>query len=201
MDTNIVMALISAGAALLGSVIGASATIMATILNKKMQEKGKVTLYMRHVASNSGKNWGYYQGSRGMYFRVPLWVDVINECGIPRIIRDINLYAYKEGKEVKEFTQIQRIGDGENAFKFGENEAYTLVIPERSSKRYNLEFMLRKNDINTKEQEFDQLVVMYFDEKNRKYVYNLEKINICWKVGELENGKGWIRLREPLNKK
>ena len=45
MDTNIVMALISAGAALLGSVIGASATIMATILNKKMTEKGKVTLY------------------------------------------------------------------------------------------------------------------------------------------------------------
>lgn len=79
MDTNIVMALISAGAALLGSIIGASATIMATILNKKMQENGKVTLYMRHVASNSGKNWGYYQGSKGMYFRVPLWVDVINE--------------------------------------------------------------------------------------------------------------------------
>ena len=198
MDTNIVMALISAGAALLGYVIGASATIMATILNKKMQEKGKVTLYMRHVASNSGKNWGYYQGSRGMYFRVPLWVDVINECGIPRIIRDINLYAYKEGKEVKEFTQIQRIGDGENAFKFGENEAYTLVIPERSSKRYNLEFMLRKNDINTEEQEFDQLVVMYFDEKNRKYVYNLEKINICWKVGELKNRKEWIQLRELI---
>lgn len=189
------MCLISSGSALLGAVIGAGATIVATILNEKLQEKGKVTLYMRHVASGTGKKWGYYQGETGMYLTVPVWLDVINESGIPRIIRDINMYAYKEGKEIKEFTQIQRIGDGKDAFKLGENEAYTLVIPEKSAKRYKLEFMLKKMDIDTEKQEFDQLVVIYFDEKNHKYAYDFEKISVCWKCGELKTTKGWIQLK------
>ena len=113
LDANQQNALISAGAALLGAIIGALATLATTWLNKKIQSSGKVSLYAKIVHSKGEVNapWGYYRSGikSGLFMQVPIWLDVCNTCGISRIIRNINLYAYSDKDEVAVFTQIQRM--------------------------------------------------------------------------------------------
>lgn len=70
LNANQQIALISTGAALLGAIIGALATIVATWVNKKVQSSGKVSLFAKIVYSkkktiNRGditevkQKWGY----------------------------------------------------------------------------------------------------------------------------------------------
>lgn len=56
MDINLQATLISAGAALFGSIIGVLGTLLGIWLNKKMQSSGKISLYARVVYSESAMN-------------------------------------------------------------------------------------------------------------------------------------------------
>lgn len=195
-DVNQQITLISAGAALLGAVIGALATLAATWLNKKVQSYGKISLYAKIVYSKGKANmpWGYYKGQDGLFMQVPIWLDVCNTCGISRIIRNINLHAYSGKDEVATFTQIQRYGDGEKAIPFGDNECYTLVIPANSARRYNLQFMLHEKELPPDKKAFDELILTYFDEKNNIQAFHFVKPNQCWIEGALKIEKQWISL-------
>ena len=192
------IALISAGAAILGSIIGAAASLLAVWLGKKIQASGKISLYVKivHSKSTSHLPWGFYQSDRkpGLYFQVPLWLDVVNTCGISRVIRNFNLYAYKEKTEVASFIQVQRIGDGENAILLGDHESYSLVIPANSTRRFDLEFILHEADLPKNSKTFDQLILTYFDEKDSIHAYYFTTIDSCWVEGSLEMSREWTKL-------
>lgn len=194
------IAIISAGAALLGSLIGAIATLLGTWLTKKMQESGKVTLFVKPVFSHSDiKNWsGFYrsQTKNGLFLQIPVWLDVCNTSGIPRIVRNINLYAYKGKKEIAPLTQIQRIGDGEKAILLGDHESYTLVVPANSARRFNLEFMLHEQDIMSDQKDFDELILSYFDEHNTIHAFHFSKVDSCWVESQLSLTKEWIPMEK-----
>lgn len=125
---------------------------------------------------------------------VPLWLDVCNTSGIPRILRNVNLSAYSDKKEIAPFTQMQRSGDGEKAVLFGEQESYTLVIPANSAKRFDLVFMLHEAELMSGEKDFDKLILTYFDEKNQIHAFHLAAIERCWVRGSLPKPKEWIAL-------
>lgn len=200
LDANQQIALISAGAALLGAIIGALATLAATWLNKKVQSSGKVSLYAKIVHSKGDINrpWGYYksQYKLGLFMQVPIWLDVCNTCGVSRIIRNVNLYAYADKDEVAAFTQIQRIGDREKAILLGENESYTLVIPANSACRFDLSFILHEQELPPDKKAFDELILTYFDEKNNVQAFHFVKLNHCWVEGALRIEKQWITLNK-----
>lgn len=197
------VALISAGAALLGSVIGAASTLLATWLNKKMRISGKISLHTKivYVPAGNHQSWGYYTSNTkpGLYMLIPLWLDVCNTSGISRILRNVNIYAYLEKKEIASFTQIQRLGDGENVTRFGENESYTLVVPENSAKRFELLFVLYENEVLAENKEFDELVLTYFDEKNSVHAFHFAGIKQCWVKGALPEKRNWITLDRRCN--
>lgn len=198
LDANQQIALISAGAALLGAIIGALATLATTWLNKKVQSSGKVSLYAKIVNSkgNINKPWGYYKSENksGLFMQVPVWLDVCNTCGVSRIIRNVNLYAYAGKDEVSAFTQIQRIGTGEEAIPLGDNESYTLVIPSNSARRFDLSFILHEEELPPDKKAFDELILTYFDEKNNVQAFHFVKPNHCWVEGALRIEKQWITL-------
>ena len=127
---------------------------------------------------------------------VPLWLDVCNTCGISRILRNVNLYAYYGKNEVAAFTQIQRIGDGNEAILLGENESYTLVIPANSARRYDLLFELHEQDIPSGSKEFDEIILTYFDEKNNIHAFHFVKPGRCWVEGPLDYINNWITLNK-----
>ena len=196
LDSNQQIALISAGAALLGAIIGALATLATTWLNKKVLSSGKVSLYAKLVYSQKDfRSWGYYRSgiNSGLFMQVPIWLDVCNTCGVSRIIRNVNLYAYDGKDEVAAFTQIQRIGD-ENATLLGDNESYTLVIPANSARRFNLHFILHEQELPPDKKSFDELILTYFDEKNNIRAFHFVKPNSCWVEGPLKIEKKWVCL-------
>ena len=198
LDANQQIALISAGAALLGAIIGALATLAATWLNKKVQSSGKVSLYAKivHTKGKINKAWGYYKsaGNSGLFIQVPIWLDVCNTCGVSRIIRNVNLYAYAGMDEVAAFTQIQRVGDGEEAILLGDNESYTLVVPANCARRFDLSFVLDEKEMPPEKKEFDELILAYFDEKNNIQAFHFVKPNLFWVEGALKIEKQWITL-------
>lgn len=191
-------AIVSGVIGLSGAVIGALATLIATCLTRKLQTSGKVTLFARMVYSKSSvdKACGYYpcQTEPGLYLRIPLWLDIVNTSGVSRIVRNVNLYAYSGKKEIASFTQIQRIGDGESAISLGNNEAYTFVIPPNSACRFDVEFILKERDLSSDEKEFDEIIISYFDEKNRIHAFHLINIDFCWAVKKIPMKKEWIAL-------
>lgn len=203
LDINQQIALISAGAALLGSVIGAAATLFATWMTKRLQTIGKVSLYVKMVYSKGTINdpWGFYrsQSKSGLFMLVPIWLDVCNTSGIPRIVRNINLHAYANKKEVLAFTQIQRIGSGDTAIPLGDNESYTLVVPANSARRFDLEFVLHEQDLPPDKKQFDELIITYFDERNTIHTFHFIKVERCWVEGSLNEEKEWITLDKRCN--
>lgn len=190
--------LISAGAGLTGAVIGACATLLSVWLTKKLQTSGKVSLFAKivHIPTGSHQAWGYYTSEREqkLYMAVPLWLDVCNTSGISRILRNVNLSAYFDKKEIASFKQIQRSGDGESAIRFGENEAYTVVVPANSAKRFEMLFILHEMDLPPEAKDFDKLILTYFDEQNRIRSFHLAAIEQCWVEGALPEQKAWITL-------
>ena len=202
LDLQMQIAIISAGAALLGSLIGALATILSSWVTRKTQYIGKVTLYVKIVYEKTNeernasrtKTWRFQQDGNCKMMVVPIWLEVCNTCGAPRIIRDVNLYAFKGNNEVATFTQIQRKGEGEKAIKFGNNESYTLVITENNAQRYEMMFALREDEIDSRDKVFDALVLQYFDENNGKHSYLLSTIPECWHIGELKRPREWVSL-------
>lgn len=198
MDINLQIALISAGSALLGAIIGAFATIASIWVNKKVQSSGNVSLYAKIVYSKekNSRPWGYYRSElkSGLYMLVPIWLDVCNTCGVSRIIRNINLYAYTGKEEVAAFTQIQRIGNDEKAIILGDNESYTLVIPANSACRFSLTFILHEQDLPPDKKLFDEIILTYFDEKDKIKAFYFAKPNKYWVEGPLGIEKRWITL-------
>lgn len=190
--------LIAAGTGLIGAVVGAGATLLSTWLTKKLQTSGKVSLFAKivHLPTGDHRTWGYYpcEKKQGLYMMVPLWLDVCNTSGIPRILRNVNLSAYSDKKEIAPFTQMQRSGDGEKAVLFGEQESYTLVIPANSAKRFDLVFMLHEAELMSGEKDFDKLILTYFDEKNQIHAFHLAEIERCWVRGSLPKPKEWMAL-------
>lgn len=191
-------AIVSGIIGLLGAVIGALATLVATWLTRKLQESGKVSLFTKMVYSKSSvdKACGYYQCQTepGLYLRIPLWLDIVNTSGISRIVRNVNLYAYSDKKQIAAFIQIQRLGDGEDAILLGNNEAYTFVIPPNSACRFDVEFILKETELSPNEKEFDEIVLSYFDEKNRIHAFHLINVDFCWAEKKIPMEKQWITL-------
>ncbi len=190
--------MITAGAALLGAIIGALATLASTWLNNKVLTSGKVSLHVKNVYSKGDINnpWGYYRShsKSGLFMQVPIWLDVCNTCGVSRILRNVNLYAYAGKDEIGSFTQIQRVGDGEQVTLLGDNESYTLVIPANCARRFDMNFVLHEQDLPIEKKVFDALILTYFDEKNKIHAFYFAKPNNCWVEGAFSIEKQWITL-------
>lgn len=187
--------LISAGAGLVGAVIGAAATLLSTWMTKKLQTSGKVKLHVALVGSEAcdGCTYGFYQENfaGGLVMRVPIWLDVCNTSGISRIVRDVSLFAYYNKKPVLEFAQVQALAIGGTKKALGDQESYTVVVPENSAQRFKMEFILRKQDIRNENKQFDELVFTYFDEKDRINAFHFMNVQNCWIEGPICPDDGW----------
>lgn len=196
-------AIVSGIIGLSGAVIGALATLVATWLTRRMQRSGKVSLFAKMVYSKSSadKACGYYRSQLGpgLYLRIPLWLDIVNTSGVSRIVRNVNLYAYSKKKEIAVFTQMQCIVNNGETYVLGNNGAYTFVIPPNSACRFDVEFMLKETELSPGEKEFDEIVLSYFDEKNRIHAFHLINIDSCWIEKKIPMEKQWIALDEECH--
>lgn len=187
--------------ALLGSLVGAFLTLAGNMIFRKVQESGHISIYVRIVHSLSGKHhtWGFYHpkdSENDLSFHIPIWFEVVNTCGVQRVLRDVNLYIYSNGKEVMPFVQSQHLDNDKEKYVLGQNGAYTVVIPEKSSCRFDMEFFLRLSEMPEGHTAFDKIVLAYYDERDIFHTFDFATVKTCWTEGTLRRPKVWFRLNE-----
>lgn len=191
--------MMSALIGLFGAFIGGVISLMGQFVPYLLNRKGKVMIFMRFVYSEAnGKTWGIQKEDKQntLSFRIPLWIEIINTKGIPKIIRNVSLYAYYKGKLVSEFTQIQRVNSDTNGNNIkGNNEKYTFVISAYNSERYRLLYSASKEKLESKA--IDEIRVSYYDDKNKFHESHLANVPqpFVWKVKDLTNPDGWIEIK------
>lgn len=186
--------IMSALIGLFGAFIGGVISVMGQFVPYLLNRKGKVMIFMRFVYSEAnGKTWGIQKDttSNTLSFRIPLWIEIINTKGIPKIIRNVSLYAYYKGKLVEEFTQVQRV----DSSTIGNNEKYTFVISAYNSERYRLLYSASKEKLESKV--IDEIRVSYYDDKNKFHESHLANVPqpFEWKIKDLTNPDGWIEIK------
>ena len=87
-----------------------------------------------------------------------MWIEVCNTSGISRFIRDINIVGYIENKEVCEFVQLQGTNLGKkDETVYGDNQVYTFVVEENSTKRFYTEFAIKQFELQEENRNINRL--------------------------------------------
>ncbi len=188
---------------LLGSMIGAAASLLAVFISNNLQKHGKISLHAKIVGSKVEKEhrtWGYRQTDQGLSFHIPLWLDICNTSNVSRIVRNVNLCIVKKRTIVQEFTQFQGNGIDSrepNTVIIGNEGAYSFVIPANSVLRVEVEFGIKKNELQPADREFDSVYLTYFDEKDCLNLFFLVDVpKPQWVTGELPRPKRWKTLKK-----
>ncbi|WP_207642495.1 hypothetical protein [Desulfosporosinus sp. I2] len=129
---------------------------------------------------------GVRNGSNGIIFEVPLWIELQNTSNAVRVIRDLNILLFRDGKEL---SQMMQITNQDNVW-YGNEGAYSFVLQPRSLNKYDLHFLIKKNEMGDNCQ-FDEIRLRYFDEKDKKHTFTLDKIDRCWELGNLNREGFW----------
>lgn len=174
---------------IIGAAIGFISSIGTTIVAELIRRQGKVKVFYKIVFSkvHNGRTWGFHNGSSGMVFEVPMWIELQNTSNTTRVIRDLNILLFKDGKEMAQMVQIT---NKDEEVWYGNKGAYSFVVEPRSLNKYDLHFLIKKNEMVNNHQ-FDEIRLRYFDEKDRKYIYRLCKIEQCWELGDLNRDGSW----------
>ena len=156
----------------IGAILGFALSIITTIVNKAIDKHGKMRIFYKLVYQKStGKKARIDTNGGDTFLTIPLYFELQNTSNTARVIRDVCLYLYKNGKEVGKMIQIQYTKDSKtneikNSFG-GEKNSYSFVLPPLSIQKQECEFLYKVPTSKIDELAFDEIRFSYFDEKNR----------------------------------
>lgn len=178
--------LVGAAISLISTLIGMFAQ---TLFNSFLSHKGKVKLYIKSVYNRSNqKPWGFFQGISDILFQVPLWLEIHNTKSVKQVVRNLNLTLYLDHKKVGQTNQITSTSNDEEKFIFGNEESYSFLIQGNEIKRFNLYFVVGKNELNS---DFDEVRLSYFDTKDRYHEYKIFDIITPWAISNNKIDDDW----------
>jgi hypothetical protein len=171
-----------------GATLGFISSIGTTIVTELLKKQGQVKLYYKIVFSKvfDRETWGFRQGSDGLIFELPLWIEVQNTSNTVRVIQDLNILLFRDGKELTQMTQINKNNDE----WYGSEGSYSFVLQPSSLKKYDCHFAIKKNELR-ENFNFDEIRLRYFDDKDRVHIFPLETIERCWELGSLNRESIW----------
>ncbi len=177
---------------LIGAILGFILSICTTIITKAMDKKGTLHLfYIITQPTEAVKNNIYADGVRSSLI-LPFVFEFQNTSNTTRVIRDVSLYLYKEGKLVAKMLQAQnytvhrKSGDEHKNFG-GEKCSYSFVLEPLSIQRQYCQYwhsipLSKENEII-----FDTIKFAYYDEKNRLVESLIYKTDKIWKDVRFEH--------------
>lgn len=156
---------------IIGAILGFALSIITTIVNKAIDKHGKMRLFYKLVYQKStGQKARIDLNGGETYLTIPLYFELQNTSNTARVIRDVCLYLYNNGKEVAKMVQIQYTKDSKtNEIKNnfgGEKNSYSFVLPPLSIQKQECEFLYKVPTSKIDEFAFDEIRFSYFDEKN-----------------------------------
>lgn len=118
-----------------------------------------------------------------------------NTSNTARVVRDISVILYHQGRFVDEMTQISQSVNSQKAIEYGgENQSYSFVIPPRSIQKVYCTFVYAPCENTSKEHEFDEIRIKYFDERNKIHEHHVRYVQSPWEQAQIEGDDNWIML-------
>jgi hypothetical protein len=184
---------------LAGGLIAILSSIATLFITNIINRQGTLKIYKKivHSKANHEKTWGFYNGTDGLYFQIPLWIEVVNTSNSSKIIRNINAHLFREDKEIGHMLQINKIqNSSENREVYlANNGSYSFVIEPRSIKRYDCHFKVNRSSLNNNDI-FDEVKIAYLNDKDKLIICSLLKIKKeeCWLIKKCVKDDDWTLL-------
>ncbi|MGM0337428.1 hypothetical protein [Enterococcus sp. AZ007] len=181
-------------------VIGAIISIISTMiglfsqiaLQSILKNKGKVKIYIKKVYSKTDSEpWGFRNYNGDMIFIVPVWIEFHNTKEKREIIRNLNLQLFKKGKRITNMIQASHYTVNGEKYSYGNEGSYSFILESTSISRYDLQFMIKKRDV---ESDFDEVKLSYYDSKDKYHEILILKIEEPWNKAKQLVDKDWVSL-------
>lgn len=162
----------------IGAVLGFLLSIVTVIVERHLDRQGKLHLFYKlvHHKANSKPPQIYKQGEF-VHLILPMFFEFQNTSNTSRVIRDVCLHLFKNGKQVAKMKQAQFVTSektrgGETVentiIEFGgEKNSYSFVLPPLSIQRQQCCFVLQINTTDIDNMQFDEIRFCYYDECNK----------------------------------
>lgn len=181
-----------------GALISFLSTLIYRIVDNWLDGKGNVKIYSKRIYNRNlnGKSTGFYSLGSELVLFVPLWVEIQNSKKIPTIIRDFSIYLYRDGIKLSKMKQISDnliAKDGvEKSCFYGDRGRYSFIIEATSIMRFELLFSIKSTEFSEK---FDELRIIYFNERDKKVETKFMKIDKPWITQEYGVDIEWTFLK------
>lgn len=179
---------------IIGGLIAILSSVVTLIVTKMIDRYGKLKIYKKIVYSkdNSGKTWGCFNGAEGLFFQIPLWIEIQNTSNSAHVVRNLNACLYRDNKEVALMTQINKINDNILA----NDGAYSFIVEPRSIKKYDCHFTIKKREI-LGDCDFDEVKITYYDFNDTQHIMHLKGVNLqeSWNMKRNQPDKEWSLLK------
>lgn len=183
---------------LVGGAIGFVASIVALITEKLWDRAGRLKVFyvIRSSHQNAVDTFGTSDSSDGPTFVVPLVFELQNTTNTTRVMRDVSVLMYKDGKYVDEMLQIGQVGKkDEKCHEYGgDNQSYSFVVQARSIHKIYGTYVYAPGFDPAKKQDFNEIRLRYFDEKNKAREYHIRYIDNPWDQRDMDGDENWILL-------
>lgn len=168
--------------------------LVQTFITWLLSNRGKVNIYIKSVYNKtSGKGWGFDSTKDGIiYFHIPLWIEFHNTKSVNQIIRNVNISLYRKGVFISKMVQVSHHYADKEAVSLGNNGSYSFLLGPNEISRYDLEFLLKKEDVQS--QNFDEAKISYYDTEDKYREYIIYQINDAWELKEHKIDKDWRRI-------
>ena len=181
---------------LIGALIAFVSSIGTIIIQKKIDEHGKINLFYKFInVKTTEKAWGFYSfDNLTQSLIIPAVFELQNTTNTTRVIRDVCLYLYNGNSKVCKMVQAEytaKKGVIDDSFG-GVNNSYSFVLPPRSIQKVKCEFLLNVSNSEIEKYSFDKIVIKYYDEKNRKKNYTLKTMKDIWNKELQKVDEEWI---------
>lgn len=181
---------------IIGAAIGFVSSIGIIFVQRLIDRAGNLEIYAKVVYNRStgSYTWGFRSSVDGMYLSVPLWIEILNLSNSTRIMRDINLLLVSEGKELLTMIQSNRTEiKNRGNYLYANEGSYSLSLGGGEIKKIDCYFLLKGgSDISS----FDEIILRYYDEKNRAHKFSLGHVEGDWVEKEFSRSGEWINLKE-----
>ena len=190
----------------LGGIIGLMSSITMFLIQRYIDTKGKVLIFYKKTFVDIDKDvkGGFSEKDSVVDLSIPLVFEFQNTTNTTKVIRDISLFLYKNGKKLNKTYQINFIKKSnskggkitkEEKIEFGsEKNSYSFVIPQHSIQKQYCYFgyFIQKEEIQNNI--FDEIRLRYFNENNKEKVSKFMKIENCWRIQNFEVDNEWRKL-------
>lgn len=186
------------GLLIIGAIISIIATMIGMfaqlIVQSILKNKGRVKIYIKKVYSKADSStWGFVSSYSGTIFSVPMWIEFHNTKEKKEIIRNLNLKLFKNNKMLTNMVQASHFEVDEKKEIYANKGAYSFILNPTSISRYELQFMIKKEEVMS---DFDEVRLTYYDSKDKYHEIHILDIESPWEIGNQSIDKDWITLNE-----